>query len=86
MPFYFWLFSMQTVFMIAFAIFFYRAGEMDRGPSILWAGLSILTYLGTRQLLGWGIMGCLVGQVALFFAIALVRTLWAMLRSSKTES
>jgi hypothetical protein len=69
------IYSFQFVFLIAFAQIFYRAARIDDAPPLVWAGLSIIIYLVTWIFLSWGVLGCIIGQVLLFFAIAIVRAI-----------
>ncbi len=70
-PFY----SFQFFLLLACAAFYYKAAELDKASGLLWAGLSILIFLLTWQLLCWGWLGCLAGQAVLFAGITLVRVL-----------
>lgn len=74
------LYSIHLVILVAFAVFFYRAAQMDRSPGIIWAGLSILVYLLTLLAFSWGYLGCVMGQIILFFGIAVVRVLMSKCR------
>jgi hypothetical protein len=67
------LYSFQFVFLLACAVFYYKAAELDKAPGLLWAGLSVLIYLLTWQVFHWGWVGCLAGQVSLLAGITLVR-------------
>ncbi len=64
---------LQVVVLVACATFYYRAAELERESGILWAGLSVLVFLLGWLALGWGLLGCIGGQVALFIGITLVR-------------
>jgi hypothetical protein len=55
------------------AIFFYRAGEFDEAPGVLWAMLSILISALLWRVFHWGWLGILAGQLALFAGITIVR-------------
>jgi hypothetical protein len=50
LPFYSW----NSVLMVAFAVFFYRAGEFDGGPGLLWAVLFVAILFLSWQWLHWG--------------------------------
>ena len=67
--------SFPLVFLVVFAIFFYRAGEFEGGPSLMWAVLSVAVSLVTWRWLGWGLFSMVLGQVALFVGIAIVRVI-----------
>ena len=71
MPFYSWNFLL----MVVSAIFFYRAGEFDGGPGLLWAALSVAISLVIWQWLHWGVLEMLLGQVALFVGIGVYRVI-----------
>jgi hypothetical protein len=71
LPFYSWDFLLTVVF----AIFFYRAGEFDGGPGLLWATLSIAISLLIWQWLHWGLLGIILGQVALFIGFGVFRVI-----------
>ncbi len=66
---------------IAFAVLFYKAGEMEsassgkRNPGFLWAGISIVVSVLFFGVLGTGIFGILICQVLLLIGIAVVRAL-----------
>jgi hypothetical protein len=59
---------------IAFAVFFYRAGEFenDGSPGLLWTVLSLAVSLLTLWL-RMGLMGLLFGQICLYLGITLYR-------------
>jgi len=71
MPFY----SFNFLLLIVFAVFFYRAGEFDNAPGILWAALSVVISLLVWQWLRWGLLAMVLGQVALFVGIGVVRAI-----------
>lgn len=58
---------------MAFAVFFYRAAELEDEPSLVWSGLSVVISLATLFWLHWGWLGTLLAQAALFFGIAVFR-------------
>jgi hypothetical protein len=68
-------YSFTFVLLIACAIFYYRAGEFEGNSGAVWAGVSIMTSILTWLVFRWGFLGTLLGQVALFIGITLVRTL-----------
>jgi biotin transporter BioY len=63
--------------MVACAIFFHRAAEFENESSLVWAGLSLVISVMTLFVLGWGWLGCLLGQAGLLLGI----TIFRMLRS-----
>jgi hypothetical protein len=66
-------FVLVGILIAACAVFFYRAGEFDGGPSVLWALLSILISAFVWRMFHWGWLGILAGQLALFAGITIVR-------------
>ena len=68
-------YSFQCVLMIVFAIFFYRAGEFEDSPGLLWAALSVIISLAIWQWLHWGLLAMVLGQVALFIGIGVFRAI-----------
>jgi len=68
-------YSFNFLLMVVFAIFFYRAGEFDGGPGLLWAALSVAISFLIWQWLGWGLLAMLLGQVGLFIAIGVFRVI-----------
>jgi hypothetical protein len=71
MPFY----SFNFLLTVVFAIFFYRAGEFEGSPGILWAALSVVISLLIWQWLKWGLLAMILGQIGLFIAIGVFRVL-----------
>jgi hypothetical protein len=69
LPFYSWNF----ILMIAFAIFYYRAGEFDNGHGLWWAILSLAISILNWQWLHWGLLTMLLGQILLFVGIGVFR-------------
>jgi hypothetical protein len=69
------IYSYQFVIMLACAVFYYRAADIEDAPQLLWAGLSVLLYLLTWLWLGWGVLANLLAQVALLIGIAIVRVM-----------
>ncbi len=67
--------TFHLVLLLACAGFAYKAAEVEHAPTVLCAGLSVLTFLVTWLVLGWGLLGCLGGQVMLFAGVILVRLL-----------
>ena len=61
--------------MIVFAVFFYRAGDLEGAPKIFWAALSVAISLAIWQWLKWGTLAMVFGQVLLFLAIGFIRAL-----------
>jgi hypothetical protein len=69
-PFY----SYNFILVVAMAIFFYRAGEFEDAPGLLWAALSVAISLLVWMVFGWGWIGIILGQAALFVGITLFRS------------
>jgi hypothetical protein len=69
------LYSFNFWLLLASAVFFYRAAEFDEegGSGIVWASLSILVSLLIWLKLKWGLLGMIIGQVALLVGIGLIR-------------
>jgi len=55
--------------MLACAVFFYKAAEIEKMSPLLWCASSILLWLCAAFGLGWGIVGCLLVQGGLFAGI-----------------
>ena len=70
----FGVYNLHTILTIVFAIFYYKAADLEKASKFLWTGLSIVVSLGTR-ILGWGLLGLILGQIALLFIIGIVRCL-----------
>lgn len=66
-------YSFNFLLTVVSAIFFYRAGEFDGGPGLLWAALSVAISLLIWQWLRWGLLAMILGQIGLFIAIGVVR-------------
>ncbi len=64
---------LQLVVMGAFALFFFRAGQMERSWAVLWAVLSIAASLLALRFLNWGLGGVFLAQVVLFAGITFYR-------------
>lgn len=56
-----------------FAAFFYRAAEFENESGLLWCGLSLVISIAAMFLLHWGLLGVVLGQVALFVGITILR-------------
>jgi hypothetical protein len=69
------LYSINFVLLVVFAIFFYRAGQFDDGPGLLWAALSVFISLLIWQWLQWGLLAMILGQVVLFAGIGFFRAM-----------
>jgi hypothetical protein len=67
------LYSFAFVLALAFAGFFYKAGEQEIGSGLLWGGLSIVFSMAIIVTFNGGMLLVLLGQVALMIGIALVR-------------
>jgi hypothetical protein len=61
--------------LVVFAIFFYRAGEFEGGPSLLWTVLSVLISFLFWHWLRLGLFGMILGQVGLFVGIGVYRVM-----------
>jgi len=72
----FGVYDFDTIFIIAFAIFFYKAADYENASKIVWAGLSIIVSLLSR-IFGFGLIGLISGQVMLFFVIAVIRSMYS---------
>ncbi len=72
----FGVYSLDTILIIAFAVLYYKAADIENASKLLWVGLSLIVSLATR-ILHPGLPWLILGQVALFFTIAVVRTLLA---------
>ncbi len=70
LPFY----SITFVAIVAFTVFFYRAGEFEGSSGMLWAALSAVISVAIWRGLHGGIIAVLLGQVALFIGIGLYRS------------
>jgi hypothetical protein len=69
MPFY----TFEFIVTVVFAIFWYRAGVLEKAPALLWAVLSAGLSLVIWQLLTGGTLMIILGQLGLFAAIVIVR-------------
>jgi hypothetical protein len=67
------LYSIDFVVLVVCAIFWFKAAQLENIPPWVWAGLSIFTYAFLWLDRGWGILGCLFGQVLLAVGIAIFR-------------
>ena len=74
--------SFNIVLMIVCAIVLYKAGELENGPGLLWAALSLAMSFLTWQVMGWGLIAMIAGQVALLIGIGVV----GALRDGKDKS
>ncbi len=70
-------YNLHTILTIVFAIFYYKAADIEKASKLLWTSLSIVVSLGTK-ILGWGLPGLILGQIALLFIIGIVRCLLSM--------
>jgi hypothetical protein len=70
-----YFYSLQFVMLLACAVFYYKAAEMEDSSGFLWSALSVGVFILTWIVLSWGWLGCLLGQVALFAGITIVRLL-----------
>ncbi len=72
----FGVYDFDTILIIAFAVFFYKAADHENASKILWVGLSIIVSFLNR-IFGFGLIGLISGQVVLFFAIAVIRAIYS---------
>jgi hypothetical protein len=70
-PFY----SLESVLLLVCAGSYYKAADVENSSPLLWSGLSVLVFLLTWRLCGWGLPGNLLGQALLFGAITAIRVL-----------
>jgi hypothetical protein len=73
------LYSFQFVFLLICATAYYRAADLEGRSGIVWAGMSVGMFMLTWRVLGWGYLGNLTGQLALFGAI----TLWRVVQHQR---
>ena len=66
---------LPILMMVACAIFFHRAAEFENESSLVWTGLSVVISVVTLFVLGWGWLGCLLGQAGLLLGITIFRML-----------
>jgi hypothetical protein len=64
---------LSLVVLSASAIFFYRAGRLERSWGLFWAGLSIGISFVVLRFLAGGLLGVLAAQAALFVGITAYR-------------
>ena len=69
--------SLYLVLLFACAGVAYTAAEIEHASTVMWTSLSVLAFLITWLVLGWGLLGCLGGQVILLGGVTLVRLLAA---------
>jgi hypothetical protein len=67
--------SFTLVGAVVCAVFFYRAGEFEDAPGLLWAALSVLISVLALRWLRLGLLGLLLAQVGLFVGIAAYRVI-----------
>ena len=65
--------------LISCLIIFYKAAEMENKSGLLWAGMSLIVWIFTPVFLPSFILSKILGQVALFIGIAVVRALFESL-------
>ena len=66
---------LSILMMVACVIFFHRAAEFENESSLVWTGLSLVISVMTLFVLGWGWLGCLLGQAGLLLGITIFRVL-----------
>jgi hypothetical protein len=64
-------------------VIFYKAGEMEGRSGLLWCLISFLAWIATPQFLPSRLLSKILGQVALFFGIALFRMFWEDFRKKR---
>ena len=64
---------LQIVVVGVCAVVFFRAGQMEKSWSVLWAVLSIAASLLALRFLSWGLWGVFLAQVVLFVGITFYR-------------
>ena len=69
----FGVYGLDTLLIIIFAVLYYKAAEIEGAPKFLWTGLSIIASHAIR-ILSWGLLGLILSQVVLFFAMGIVRS------------
>ena len=69
------IYSFQFILMLACAVFYYRAADLENAPALLWAGISFGVYALTWLWLGWGMLGNLFAQILLLIGIAIFRVI-----------
>ena len=70
----FGVYGLDTILIIAFAVLYYKAADIENASKLLWVGLSLTVSLAIR-ILSLGLPWLILGQVALFFVIAVIRAL-----------
>lgn len=69
-------YSLNFVLLLVCAAAYYKLADLDPdASSILWAGLSVGVFLLTWRVLGWGVIGNLIAQIAILGGITIVRAL-----------
>jgi len=74
-------YSIHFFILLACAAGYYKAADIENVSPLLWSGMSVLTFLLTWRVFGWGIPGNLLGQAALLAGI----TLFRVIRDSRKE-
>ena len=69
------LYSFDFVLLLACAVFYYKAAEIENVSGVWWAAISVVLFLFTWRILGWGLLGNFLGQAGLLGGITLVRAL-----------
>jgi hypothetical protein len=69
---FFGVYGLDTIVIIACAVFYYKAAEVENASTIIWTGLSLIVSLSIR-ILGFGLIVLIIGQVLLYLAITIVR-------------
>ena len=67
---------------VASGVLYYRIGQHEYGAGFTVAGLSVIVSVVTMLALGWGLVGSILAQVALFAAL----TVWNLYRRGGKSS
>jgi|GEM_PF-3905695 len=63
----------RFIVMTGFAVFYFRAAQLDDSSPILFSGLSVIVSLIVWTRWGWGFWGMVLAQFLLFVLIAIFR-------------
>ena len=74
-PFVLQIYSFQFVVLLLCAVAYYKGAEIEGASGLWWSAISVALFLLTWNLLGWGWLACLLGQLGLVAAITLVRVI-----------
>ena len=62
----------MALLMLGSVSFYYKVGESEYTSGLLLGGLSLLVWLVTWLALGWGALGCILGQVGIFAVLTAI--------------